>query len=78
MMSQWSLDRLTQDLPDITARVDLIVADGDKAVPPTSSKDAARLLPDAHVHTIKTLGHLAHEEDPDQVLEIIERILQAA
>jgi len=78
MMSQWSLDRLTQTLPQNTAKVDLIVAQGDKAVPPSSSTDAAQTLPNATVHTVSQLGHLAHEEDPDQIVALIRSCLQAA
>lgn len=78
MMSQWSLDQLTDDLHKITAKVDLIVAQGDKAVPPSSSIDASKVLPNATVHTIQTFGHLAHEEDPDQIVSLIRSCLQAA
>lgn len=78
MMAQWSLDGLTAALSSITSRVDLIVADGDKAVPPTSSIDAAEKIPDAHVHQVTGLGHLAHEEDPEQIAALIETCLQAA
>ncbi|MCF2871530.1 alpha/beta fold hydrolase [Octadecabacter sp. G9-8] len=78
MMSQWSLDRLNEDLPNITAKVDLIVADGDKAVPPASSFDAAKILPNAQTFEVKGLGHLAHEEDPDQIAALILACLQAA
>lgn len=78
MMAQWSLDTLVADLPSVTTQVDFIVADGDKAVPPASSLDAAKRIPNARVHTIKALGHLAHEEDPDAIVGIIKSCLQAA
>lgn len=71
MMSQWSLDRLSEQLPSIRARVDLIVADGDKAVPPESSREAAKRLSNAQVHPVSNLGHLAHEEDPEQIAKLI-------
>jgi magnesium chelatase accessory protein len=77
MIAQWSFDRLTQDLPLITAKVDLIFAEGDKAVPPASSLDAASLLPNAKAHPVALLGHLAHEEDPDQIAALIQTFLQA-
>ncbi|WP_375279512.1 alpha/beta fold hydrolase BchO [Pseudooctadecabacter sp.] len=78
MMAQWSLDGLTTALPNIASRVDLIVADGDKAVPPASSVNAAKQMPDAHIHRVTKLGHLAHEEDPEQIAALIETCLQAA
>ena len=78
MMSQWSLDRLSEQLSMISARVDLIVADGDQAVPPSSSGDAIKHLRNGYLHPIKSLGHLAHEENPDQIFALIERCLQTA
>lgn len=78
MMSKWSLDRLSAELPNIVSRVDLIVADGDKAVPPASSCDAAKQLSNASVHHVIGLGHLAHEEDPDQIVALIFDCLQVA
>lgn len=76
MMAQWSLDGLTERLPDIQAKVDLIVANGDKAVPPSSSLEAAKLLPKASIHHVDSLGHLAHEEDPDLIVKLIRSCLQ--
>ena len=78
MMAQWSLDRLSADLGKITARVDLIIADGDKAVPGSSSRDAVEQLSNGTLHQVSGLGHLMHEEDPDQVLGLIRSCLQAA
>ena len=78
MMSQWKLDVLAADMANITARVDLIVASGDKAVPPETSVQAAQVMVNAAVHTIPNLGHLAHEEDADQVLALIYACLGAA
>ncbi|SLN32974.1 alpha/beta fold hydrolase BchO [Pseudooctadecabacter jejudonensis] len=75
MMAQWSLDGLTAALPDIQSRVDLIIANGDKAVPPSSSRNAAHRLADAHLHEVTSLGHLAHEEDPKQIADVIYDVL---
>lgn len=75
MMSQWSLDGLNAALPDITTKVDFIVADGDKAVPPSSSIEAAKRLPNAQTHHVIGLGHLAHEEDPDRIIAMIRACL---
>lgn len=77
MMSQWSLDRLSSELFEIDARVDLIAADGDKAVPPSTSVDAAKRMKNAQLHHVAGLGHLAHEEDPDQIVALILDCLQA-
>lgn len=63
MMSQWRLDGLLQRLPQIAVPVTFIVGLDDKAVPPQTSRDAARAIPDARVIEMPGLGHLAHEED---------------
>lgn len=78
MMAQWSLDGLVAQFSAIQTRTDLIVADGDKAVPPASSIDAAKALQNAQIHRVSGLGHLAHEEDPDQIAALILSCLQAA
>lgn len=75
MMAQWSLDQLSEDFPRIKAKVDFIVAEGDKAVPPSSSIEAADRMENTTVHTIAALGHLAHEEDPGQISNIIRACL---
>lgn len=72
MMAQWSLDRLLSQLPQITVPITLVVGNQDKAVPPQTSKDAARRLPNATVINLPGLGHLAHEEDAAAVAKIIQ------
>jgi magnesium chelatase accessory protein len=71
MMAQWSLDDLLTRLPQIDTPVTLIVGDADKAVPPQTSVDAAKQLPDAQVVHLPKRGHLVHEEDAAAVAEII-------
>jgi magnesium chelatase accessory protein len=75
MMAQWDLTALLQDLPHINAPVALITADNDRAVPPVTSANAAALLPNARVIALTGLGHLAHEEDPDQLAGVLRAIL---
>lgn len=71
MMAQWSLNGLLSRLGDIDVPVHLIAAQGDKAVPPQVSKDAAQKLPQAQFTELPGLGHLAHEEDPVQFANLI-------
>jgi magnesium chelatase accessory protein len=67
MMAGWSLEGLLADLPRIGARTLFLAAEGDRAVPPRVSGEAAPRMPDATVVTLPGLGHLAHEEDPDLI-----------
>jgi len=71
MMAQWRLDGLLARLPDLRARVTLIAAAGDRAVPPRTSHDAAARFADATVIDLPGLGHLAHEEAPEVVAGLI-------
>ena len=71
MMAQWSLDGLIARLPQNTARTLFITGDRDKAVPPSVSDEAAAQMPDAQVIHLPNLGHLAHEESPGEVVDLI-------
>jgi len=77
MMAQWSLDGLLQDLGCIHNPVQLIVGERDRAVPPATSDEAARRLPNASVTRFSGLGHLAHEEDPEAIATTILAFLNA-
>lgn len=71
MMSQWKLDGLLARLDKIDCPVHLITGLSDKAVPPQVSRDAVQNLADAHLTELPKLGHLAHEEDPQVIADII-------
>lgn len=71
MMAQWDLSGLLSRLETITAPIHLIVGENDSAVPPQVSVDAAARLPNARLTRLEGLGHLAHEEDADQVATAI-------
>lgn len=76
MMSQWKLDRLLADLPEITTRTILIAGTNDKAVPPDVSERAATRMPNARVVLLPGLGHLAHEEQPAMICGLVRDILR--
>lgn len=75
MMSQWRLDRLNADMPAIRTRTILIAGLADKAVPPSVSENAASRLPNARYIGLPELGHLAHEEKPQDICAIVRHIL---
>jgi magnesium chelatase accessory protein len=76
MMAQWSLDELLHDLPQITAEVLLIAGDKDTTVPAQVSDRAAARMPYARVQHLPHLGHLAHEEAPEEIAALILDFLQ--
>ncbi|MEO0524967.1 MAG: alpha/beta fold hydrolase BchO [Pseudomonadota bacterium] len=72
MMAQWSLDDLLDELPDFAIPTLLIVGEKDQTVPPKVSREAAQILPNAHIKTLADLGHLAHEERPAEIAGLIQ------
>ncbi|MBP0614010.1 alpha/beta fold hydrolase BchO [Jiella mangrovi] len=73
MMANWDLETLRRDLPRLAAPLTLVVGTRDRAVPPEVSERVARMVKDAKVETLAGLGHLAHEEAPGQVAEIMRK-----
>jgi magnesium chelatase accessory protein len=68
MMAQWKLDGLIARMPRIETPVLLLVGERDGTVPAEVSRDAAARLPAAEVVSLGPLGHLAHEEAPETVM----------
>ncbi|MGR3802580.1 alpha/beta fold hydrolase BchO [Marinibacterium profundimaris] len=77
MMTQWQIDPLIARLPQIESPTLLIAAEGDLAVPPATSDISARRIPGAEVVRLADLGHLAHEEAPDRVAELVTDFLRS-
>jgi len=71
MMANWDLEPLRRDLPALRPHLILAAFDNDKTVPPSEAERVKALLPSAELRRFDRLGHLAHEEDPDTVAELI-------
>ena len=67
MMARWDLDALERDLPRLAVPMLAIVGARDATLPPDEGERVRRRVPGAEVETLAGLGHLAHEERPDQV-----------
>ncbi len=76
MMSQWNLDRLLLRLSDLRTATLLIAGDRDNTVPFKIASKVANALPNGEFQILENLGHLAHEEDPKQILDIITAFIQ--
>jgi magnesium chelatase accessory protein len=76
MMAHWDLNPLIADLPALTTPLTLVAAENDRAVPHWVGERIASLTPDSKLITLPRLGHLAHEERPQQVAEIIRQALR--
>lgn len=75
MMARWDLASLRADLRRSTGPALFLTADQDRAVPPEVSEEVAAWNPNAQLITLTGLGHLAHEEAPDQIAQIIRQFL---
>lgn len=78
MMANWDLRPLLDDLPRLTVPLALIVGGADRAVPPSDAYDVRRRLPSTRIVPLPDQGHLAHEEAPDTVAQLIERLVADA
>ncbi|MGQ0672641.1 MAG: alpha/beta fold hydrolase BchO [Hyphomicrobium sp.] len=77
MMARWDLHGLERDMTRLATRTLLVACDGDLAIPPGVALRTAKLVSSASVERIGGLGHLAHEENPALVAEMIERFIRA-
>jgi magnesium chelatase accessory protein len=66
MMANWDLPALRERMGAVANPVLLIHGANDPAIPYAWAEDAASWLPAARLERLPGLGHLAHEEAPDQ------------
>ena len=78
MMAEWDLRPLVRDLPRLAPPLALLVGDRDRAVRPNEARRVQALLPSARTVTLPGLGHLAHEERPDEAARLIIELSRAA
>lgn len=71
MMANWDLNALEPDLARLEPALLLIVGANDRMIPPSHGLRLRRILPKAELKLIPDLGHLAHEERPDEIASII-------
>ncbi|MCZ8374785.1 MAG: alpha/beta fold hydrolase [Beijerinckiaceae bacterium] len=74
MMAYWDLGSLRNAMPDLAVPLHLIVGLGDKAVSPEQARGLKQAMPSIRLHFLSGLGHLCHEEQPEKVVAIVDRI----
>lgn len=71
MMARWDLGALEADLPALAEPLLLVVGLKDGTVPPTEGRRVRDRVPRAELVELPGLGHLAHEERPATVAQLL-------
>lgn len=77
MMANWKLERLLHDLPRLSPSLVLLAAADDRSISPEVAKQVREIVPKAVIKRLPGLGHLAHEEQPQLVADLIVRYARA-
>lgn len=78
MMANWDLFRLERNLRRLDVPLVLVAGSRDRAIAPEDAFKVQDLVPHATVMVLRGLGHLAHEERPAEIAEIIVRTARPA
>ncbi|HEX2941223.1 MAG TPA: alpha/beta fold hydrolase BchO [Rhodopila sp.] len=78
LMANWDLRPLLRELPRLPARLILVVGSRDGMVPPAEAYRVRAAFPKAQIVALPGLGHLAHEERPEEITRIIEQAVTDA
>ena len=78
MMAKWDLHALERRLPKLKTRLLLVVGGGDRAISPEDAFKVKARVPHAEVVFLRGLGHLAHEERPEEIAEIVVKAARPA
>jgi magnesium chelatase accessory protein len=78
MMANWRLEPLLHDLPRLATKLLLVVADNDRSISPDVARQVREIYPQAVIERVPSLGHLAHEEQPQLIADLIERYASQA
>ncbi|MET0877769.1 MAG: alpha/beta fold hydrolase BchO [Tardiphaga sp.] len=70
MMANWQLEALRRDLPRLKPKLVLVTASNDRTISPETAKRVAALVPSAAIERVAG-GHLAHEEQPRLIADVM-------
>ena len=73
MMSNWQLEPLVRDLPKLATKLVLVAADNDRTISPDVARKVHALVKGSEIVRLPGLGHLAHEEQPSMIADLIAR-----
>lgn len=78
MMAHWDLRAFAAVLPRLKVPLTLVVGSQDRTIPPSQAEHVHELLPQSKIVTLLGLGHLAHEERPEECAAIIRKAAREA
>jgi magnesium chelatase accessory protein len=78
MMANWDLKPLVDDMPKLKIPLLLVAGGEDRAISADQAFQVREHLPSATVKYLRGLGHLAHEERPEEIARIVEEFAAAA
>jgi magnesium chelatase accessory protein len=78
MMANWKLEPLLHDLPRLATTLVLVAAANDRSISPGVAQQVREILPQAIIERVPTLGHLAHEEKPQLIADLVLRYARAS
>ena len=73
MMANWRLEPLLHDLPRLTTPLLLVAADNDRSISPDVARQVREVVAQAMIERLPGLGHLAHEEQPRLIADLVLR-----
>jgi magnesium chelatase accessory protein len=71
MMANWKLEPLLHDLPRLATMLVLVAATNDRSISPVVAQQVQEILPQAIIERVPALGHLAHEEQPRLIADLV-------
>ena len=71
MMAHWDLAPLVRDLGRLEPKLLLVAGGNDAAISPAQAAEVQALVPGAALAALPGLGHLAHEERPQDVAGLV-------
>lgn len=77
MLAHWRLEDLQARLPQLRLPLWLAAGLGDRTLAPVRSLELARRLKGARFVPLPGLGHLAHEEAPDAIVDLLRALGEA-
>jgi magnesium chelatase accessory protein len=71
MMANWRLEPLLHDLPRLTTPLVLVTANNDRSISSDVARQVREICPQAVIERVARLGHLAHEERPQLIADLV-------